>query len=142
MSNLTAGQKVKIEVTFTMNDGTVVPASPPGEPLEMVVGEPCGFKPIDDTLPGMSVGETVTKKLQPEEAFGMPNADLVMEIERSMIETSEEIQVGMSMQMQTPEGQNMMAMIHEVTETTVTVDANHPLAGEELDFKIEVLEVA
>ncbi len=142
MSNLTQGQKVKIEVSFTMNDGTVVPASPPGEPLEMVVGEPCGFKPIDDALPTLSLGEPVTKKLTPEEAFGMPDPNLVMEIEKAMIETEDELQVGMSMQMQNPEGQVMVAIIHEVTDTTVTVDANHPLAGEELDFKIEVLEVA
>ncbi|NVK17194.1 MAG: peptidylprolyl isomerase [Methylocystaceae bacterium] len=142
MSDLTAGQKVKLEVTFTLKDGTVVPATPPGEPLEMVVGEPCGFKPIDDTLPTLSIGETTTKTLMPEDAFGMPDPNLVMEIEKQMIQSDDELQVGMSMQMQTPEGQQMVAIIHEVTDTTVTVDANHPLAGEELDFKITVLEAA
>jgi len=142
MSDLTAGQKVKLEVTFTLKDGTVVPATPPGEALEMVVGEPCGFKPIDDALPGLSVGETATKTLQPEDAFGMPDPNLVMEIEKEMIQSDSELQPGMSMQMQTPEGQNMVAIIHEVTDTTVTVDANHPLAGEELEFKITVLEAA
>ncbi|NVJ90932.1 MAG: FKBP-type peptidyl-prolyl cis-trans isomerase [Methylocystaceae bacterium] len=142
MSDLTTGQKVKLEVTFTLKDGTVVPASPPGEPLEMVVGEPCGFKPIDDTLPTLSMGETTTKSLQPEEAFGMPDPNLVMEIERHLIETEDELQPGMSMQMQNPEGQVMVAIIHEVNESSVTVDANHPLAGEELEFKITVLEAA
>ncbi|WP_417783273.1 FKBP-type peptidyl-prolyl cis-trans isomerase [Terasakiella pusilla] len=142
MSNLAAGQKVKIEVTFTTEDGTVVPASPPGEPLEMIIGEPCGFKPIDDALESISLGETVNKKLSPAEAFGMPDPNLVMEIEKNMIQTDEELQVGMSMQMQTPEGQTMVAIIHQVTDTTVTVDANHPLAGEELDFKLTVLEAA
>ncbi len=139
MSALSDGQKAKIVVTFTTKDGTVVPASPPGEPLEMVVGQPCGFKPIDETLPTLSVGESKTMTLQPQEAFGMPDPNLVMEIERHLIETEDELQPGMSMQMQNPEGQVMVAIIHEVNESSVTVDANHPLAGEELEFKIEVV---
>lgn len=139
MSQLSAGQKVKVTVTFTMNDGTVVPASPNNEPMEMTVGQETGFKPIDDTLPTLSVGESKKLKLSPEEAFGMPDANLVMEIPRAEIQTDEEITVGMQMQMQTPEGQTMVAMIHDVTDTFVKVDANHPLAGEELDFEITVV---
>ncbi len=82
MSQLTEGQTAKVVVTFTMKDGTIVPATPNSEPMDMVVGQPCGFKPIDDTLPTLSVGETKTMNLQPEDAFGMPDPNMVMEIPR------------------------------------------------------------
>jgi len=142
MPQLTAGQTAKVLVTFTLKDGTVVPASPDGQPLEIPVGQPCGFKAIDDSLPTMSVGDTKEMNLAPEEAFGMPDPNLRMEIPREQLGTDEEPQPGMPLQMQNEEGQVMMAIIHEVTPTHIRVDANHPLAGEELDCKIEVVGVA
>lgn len=139
MTLLSQGQAVKLTVTFTMNDGTVVPASPEGQPLEMVVGQPCGFKPIDDALPTMSADGIKSVTLQPEEAFGMPDPNLVMEIPRDQINADSDIAPGMHMQMETPEGQQMVAMIHDVTDTMVRVDANHPLAGEVLEMKIQIV---
>lgn len=139
MSQLSNGQAVKLKVTFTMNDGTVVPASPEDQPLEMVVGQECGFKPIDDALATMNADEIKTVTLSPQEAFGMPDPALVMEIPRDQINVDGDIEPGMHMHMQTPEGQQMVAMVHDVSEHFVKVDANHPLAGEELEMKIQVV---
>ncbi|WP_417819373.1 FKBP-type peptidyl-prolyl cis-trans isomerase [Terasakiella sp.] len=139
MAQLEQGQKVKVEVTFTMQDGTVVPASPPGEPLEMVIGQQTGFKPIDDALVELDAETPYKKHLSAEEAFGLPDPNLMMEIPRNQIESEDTLEPGMSMQMQDPNGNISVAMIHEVSETTVRVDANHPLAGENLDMTVTLV---
>ncbi|SCA57239.1 Peptidyl-prolyl cis-trans isomerase [Candidatus Terasakiella magnetica] len=139
MSQLVNAQTAKVHITFTLEDGTVVPASPDGQPVELVVGEPCGFKAVDDALPTMAVGEERTLQLTAEEAFGLPDPNLRFEIERAQVQAEGDIQPGMAMQMDNGDGQVMTAIIHEVTETTVRVDANHPLAGEALACKIEVV---
>lgn len=139
MTQLTSGQAVKLKVTFTLNDGTVVPASPEDQPMEMVVGQESGFKPIDDALAEMDADEVKSVSLTPDEAFGMPDPNLVMEIPREQVQAEGDIAPGMHMQMQTPEGQQMVAIIHEVTDTYIKVDANHPLAGEDLEMKVQVV---
>jgi len=139
MAQLEQGQKVKVEVTFTMQDGTIVPASPPGEPLEMMVGQETGFKPIDDALANLDGDAPYKKHLKAEEAFGLPDPALVMDLPREQIESEDKLEPGMSMQMQDPEGNVSVAVIHEVSETTVRVDANHPLAGENLDMTVTVV---
>ncbi len=142
MSQLAAGQTAKVLITFTLKDGTEVPTSPDGTPLELVVGQPCGFKAVDDSLPSMSVGETKTMSLEAEEAFGMPDPNLRFEVPVGNIQGDGQLVPGTAIQMQSDDGQQMTAIIHEVTDTVVRVDANHPLAGEALDCKIEVVGVA
>lgn len=142
MSQLSNGQTAKVLITFTMTDGTEVPTSPDGTPLEIVVGQPCGFKPVDDALTQMSVGDVKEMNLTPEEGFGMPNPALRFEVPVGNIQGEGQLVAGTAIQMQSEDGQPMTAIIHEVTDTVVRVDANHPLAGEHLVCKIEVVGVA
>ncbi|WP_135081722.1 FKBP-type peptidyl-prolyl cis-trans isomerase [Terasakiella sp. SH-1] len=139
MSQLENGQTVKVLVTFTMEDSTVIPASPDGTPLELIVGEPCGFVAIDTALPSMSMGESRTLKLSPDEAFGMPDPNLRFDVPRTSIQVEGDLQPGVALQMNGEDGQVFTAIVHEVSETSVLVDANHPLAGEALECKIDVV---
>lgn len=139
MSQLTQGQAAKVKISFKLNDGTVVPTTPDGAPMDFVVGESCGFQAIDNVLPSMSIGETKILNLQPEEAFGMPDPNLRIEIPRAQVNAEQEIQPGMQMQIDNGGGQKMVAIVHEVTDQFIRVDANHPLAGEALECSVEVM---
>ncbi|VVB83845.1 FKBP-type peptidyl-prolyl cis-trans isomerase [uncultured archaeon] len=108
-------------LTFTVGDGEVIP----------------GF---EKAVMGMEVDEEKEFSIPPEEAYGMPDERLHQEIPKSVLPTEPEPQVGMTLVMQTPQG-NIPVMISEVKEESVIIDLNHPLAGKKLIFKIKVLKI-
>lgn len=111
-------------------------------PLTFTVGKHQVIKGFEDAVLGMKKGEKKTFDIVPEEGYGPHHAELVKEIPRDKIPTTKEIKEGMVLQMQMPNNQIAMMKITRVTEKSVTVDMNHPLAGKKLTFEIEIIDVA
>jgi peptidylprolyl isomerase len=136
------GDKVKIEYTGTLEDGTVFDASEKhGQPLEFEVGSGMVIKGFDDAVTGMEKDEEKEITLKPEEAYGERKDELLKKVPRDQLPKEQEPQVGMMLGMQLPNGQQVPVMITEVTEKEVTLDLNHPLAGKTLTFKLKVVDV-
>jgi len=133
------GDKIKVEYTGTLDDGTVFDTSEGKAPLEFEVGSGKIIKGFDDAMIGMKKGEEKTIKLESEQAYGNQNAELLKKIPRDKLPKEPQPQVGMMLGLNSPDGQQIPARIAEVNDKEVTIDLNHPLAGKNLTFKIKVL---
>jgi FKBP-type peptidyl-prolyl cis-trans isomerase 2 len=137
------GDKVKIEYTGTLEDGTVFDSSEKhGKPLEFEVGAKQIIKGFENAVVGMEKGEEKEFKLQPEEGYGPHNPQLIKKVPRDKLPPEPEPKAGMMIALGTPDGKQFPARITEVTDAEITIDLNHPLAGKVLNFKIKVVEIA
>jgi peptidylprolyl isomerase len=141
MSNAKAGDTVKIHYTGKLDDGTQFDSSAGRDPLEFELGGGQVIPGFDNAVDGMSVGESKSVRIEPDQAYGERHEQLVQEVPRSALPDDLEPQVGMGLQSQSPDGQVMMLMVTSVDEDSVTLDANHPLAGQALNFDIELVEI-
>ncbi|HEY97200.1 MAG TPA: peptidylprolyl isomerase [Dehalococcoidia bacterium] len=136
------GNQVSVHYVGTLDDGTQFDSSRDrGEPLSFVVGAGQMIAGFDDAVRGMKVGETQTVRIPPEEAYGEYNEDLVISLSLSQLEEGLEPYVGQQLILTQPDGQMGYVTVVAITETEITVDANHMLAGEALTFEIELLSV-
>ena len=133
------GSKVRVHYTGKLANGKVFDTSVEKDPLEVVVGQSGLIKGFEEGLMGMEEGEKKTIELIPEDAYGQLIEGRTQEVEKSML--PEEIQVGMALQANGEVG-TMVVTVKEIKEETVVLDANHPLAGKDLIFELEVLEVS
>ncbi len=139
------GNKIKVEYTGTLDDGTVFDSSKHGDhshPLEFEVGEGKVIKGFDEAVIGMEKGEEKEFKLKSSEAYGEPNPQAIQKIPRDQLPKDQEPKEGMMLIMKAPTGQQIPAKITEITDKEVTLDLNHPLAGKNLNFKIKIMEIA
>ena len=141
MTEVTSGATVRIHYTGTLEDGTVFDSSDGRDPLEFTVGSGMIIPGLDKALPGMSVGETKKVTIAPEEAYGPRQDDALLEVPRGDIPAEIPLEVGLQLQMTGPQGQPVPVTVVELTEDTVTLDANHALAGQTLIFDFEVVSV-
>ncbi len=141
MNQAAAGDTVRIHYTGTLTDGTQFDSSSGRDPLEFKLGSGEVIPGFDGAVDGMSVGDTKTVAIPPEEAYGIRHEQLVQEVPRSALPDEVSPTVGMQLQSQSPDGQVMLLVITEVTDETITVDGNHPLAGQTLNFDIELVEI-
>ncbi len=131
------GDTVRVHYTGRLESGEVFDSSEGGEPLEFKLGSGEVIAGFDENVEGMSVGEEKTITIEPENAYGERIEALVGRVERSGLQLDSEPHVGMNLALQLPDGQQIPVVITEVTDETVTFDANHPLAGQKLIFDIE-----
>nr|WP_167957300.1 peptidylprolyl isomerase [Anaerosporobacter faecicola] len=132
----------KVHYTGTFNDGTKFDSSyDRGEPLEFVCGGGMMIKGFDEAVKTMAVGEIKDVHLMPEEAYGMSNPDNIITMEISQLPGSEKLTVGEQVSLINEMGQPVPVTVTAKDETTITFDANHEMAGKELNFKIELVEV-
>ena len=117
----------------TFNDG--------GEPLEFVCGADQMIKGFDAAVADMEVGQIVDIHLMPEEAYGMPDPEAIFTLEIAQLPGSENLEVGQQVYLSNQYGQPFPVKVLEKEEKTITFDANHEMAGKELNFKIELVEV-
>ena len=140
MSNL--NKTVKVHYTGTLNDGPKFDSSyDRGEPLEFVCGAGMMIKGFDEAVKEMVVGEIKDIHLMPEEAYGQPDPNAIFKVELAQLPGAEALEVGQQVYLQNSMGQPFPVKVLEKDETTITFDANHEMAGKELNFKIELVEV-
>ena len=145
MSEITGrnvGKTCRTHYKGTFNDGTQFDSSyDRGEPLEFVCGAGQMIKGFDAAVADMEVGEVKEIHLMPEEAYGMPDPNAILELEIAKLPGSEELQVGQQVYLTNQMGQPFPVNVIEKNEVNITFDANHEMAVKELNFKIELVEV-
>ncbi|MBR2658011.1 MAG: peptidylprolyl isomerase [Loktanella sp.] len=141
MTQAKAGDTVQIHYTGTLNDGATFDSSAGRDPLEFVVGSGQIIPGLDAAIPGMAVGDKKTVAVPCAEAYGELNPDARQAIPRAEIPADIPLDPGTQLQMQTPQGQVVPVTVAEVSEAEVTLDANHPLAGKDLTFDIEMVAI-
>lgn len=141
MTQAKAGDTVRIHYTGTLDNGTRFDSSEGREPLEFNLGGGQVIPGFDAAVDGMAVGESKTVTIPAAEAYGERHEQLVQQVPREMLPDTIEPAVGMQLQSQSPEGQVMNLVVTEVNNASITVDANHPLAGQALTFSIELVEI-
>ncbi|MFN3783597.1 MAG: peptidylprolyl isomerase [Spirosomataceae bacterium] len=134
------GDTVRVHYKGTLNDGTLFDSSEGREPLEFQAGSGMVIKGFDDGVMGMVIGDKKTIHIPVEEAYGDLNPDMVFDFNRSEIPAEIPLVVGDTLNMHNGQ-QTVPVIIREVTETTVKLDANHPLAGQPLNFDLELVEI-
>jgi len=141
MAKAKSGDTVKVHYTGKLDDGTVFDSSVGDVPLELTISEGRIIPGFGQSLIGMSPGESKTTKIPADKAFGLYRDELVREVERSKFPADIEPQVGQQLVMTDTGGQKTMVTVTDVSESSVIIDTNHPLAGEELTFDIELIEI-
>ena len=136
------GKTCRTHYRGTFNDGTQFDSSyDRGEPLEFVCGAGMMILGFDKAVANMEVGETVEVHLMPEEAYGEKNPDAIFTVEIAQMPGAEDVEVGQQVFLRNMYGQPVPVMVVAKDEKTVTFDANHEMAGKELNFTIELVEV-
>ena len=136
------GKTVRAHYRGTLNDGTQFDSSyDRGQPLEFVCGAGMMIKGFDAAVANMNVGEQVNVHLMPEDAYGLADPDAVFTVEISQMPGSESLSVGDRVYLQTVDGRPVPAAVTQKDEQMITFDANHEMAGKELNFLIELVEV-
>jgi len=135
------GDTVRVHYTGTLDDGTTFDSSVEREPLEFTLGQDQVIPGFEEAVRGLEVGQSKTVTIPAAEAYGPYSEQLVMEIGRDQLPEGLDPEVGQQLQAQGADGRTTVVVITEVSETTVTVDANHPLAGKDLTFEIELVEI-
>jgi peptidylprolyl isomerase len=141
MTQATAGDTVRIHYTGTLQDGSVFDSSDGRDPLEFQLGAGQIIQGLDQAIEGMAAGEQKTVTIPAAEAYGDYQAEARQTIPREQIPADIELEVGTMLQMQTPDGGAVPVQVAEVAEEAVILDANHPLAGKDLTFAVEVVSV-
>jgi len=137
------GDKVTLEYTGTLSDGTVFDASSKHDkPLQFEVGGGRVIAGFDKAVTGMKLGEEKKFTILPAEAYGEANPKLIKKVSRNEIPQDREPEVGMSLVMGTPQGRQVQALITEVTPEYIMLDLNHPLAGKALTFQMKVIKIS
>lgn len=142
MAQAKAGDKVKVHYTGKLDDGTVFDSSAGRDPLEFTVGAGQMIKGFDTGVNGMNVGESKTVKIPSEEAYGQHRDEMVIEVPKTELPPDMEVTPGDQLQMQHQSGQVVLVTVTDVDDEKITLDGNHPLAGKDLTFDIELVEVA
>ncbi|WP_299563942.1 peptidylprolyl isomerase [uncultured Sulfitobacter sp.] len=141
MAEVKAGDTVHLHYTGTLLDGTTFDSSEGRDPLQFVVGSGQIIPGLDTAIPGMTVGEKKEVTIGADDAYGQPNPEMRQAVPREGIPADIPLEPGTQLQMQTPDGQAMPVTVIEADDATVTLDANHPLAGKDLKFDIELVKI-
>lgn len=141
MSQAKTGDNVQIHYTGTLDDGSQFDSSEGREPLAFVLGSGQVIPGFDQAVDGMAVGEKKTVRLESAEAYGERHEEMVQEVPKSALPDDMEVEMGMPLQAQGPDGQVMNLVVAGVSEESIVVDGNHPLAGQALTFAIELVSI-
>jgi peptidylprolyl isomerase len=141
MKQAQAGNTVLVHYKGTLPDGQLFDSSEGREPLSFKLGSGMVIKGFDDGVTGMAVGDKKTVHIPNAEAYGPVNEEMVIEFPRNQIPAEIPLVVGESLNMHQDGGQVMQVVIKEVTDAYVILDANHPLAGQDLIFELELVEI-
>jgi peptidylprolyl isomerase/FKBP-type peptidyl-prolyl cis-trans isomerase SlpA len=142
MNKIKNGQTVKVHYQGTFDDGIEFDNSHKrGEPISFQIGSGQMIKGFEGAVMDMSVGETKDVSLTPDAAYGNVNPQKLLTVPKTSFPPSFEFKEGNTVQGKSPDGKMLMGLIREVQDENVVIDANHPLAGRNINFKIELMEV-
>lgn len=142
MSQAKIGDTVKVHYTGKLTDGTVFDSSRSREPFSVKLGDGKVIPGFENGIVGMEQGQTKTVSIPPEEAYGPRHPNLVLEVNQSEFPDDISPEVGQNLQLKQADGRVIGVTVTSIEKEMVTLDANHPLAGQTLTFEIELLEVA
>jgi peptidylprolyl isomerase len=135
------GDKVIIEYAGYLDDGTVFDSTAGSEPFEFTLGEGQVIAGFEKAVLGMEVGETKTVTIPTSEAYGPYREDRIVEVGRDLCPPDLDIKTGQQLQMATSDGHTVVATVIKISDTTVMLDTNSPLAGKDLTFEIRLLKI-
>ena len=141
MSEAKKGDKVKVHYTGKLNDGSQFDSSEGREPLEFEIGGQQVIEGFENAVVGLKVGEKVTIEIPSEQAYGPKIDEMVLRVEKTQLPAEFNPELGQKFQLPQENGQNVVVTVTDLTETHIELDANHPLAGKDLIFDIELVEV-
>jgi FKBP-type peptidyl-prolyl cis-trans isomerase 2 len=135
------GDRIKVHYTGMLDDGMVFDSSKNCDPMEFVIGTGQLIRDFEDAVVGMAVGETKTVHIPAERAYGAFRDDLSLEVPLDTFPENIEPKEGLALCLQRNDGSSLNVVVTAVTDTTATLDANHPLAGKDLTFDIEMVSI-
>ena len=141
MAQAKNNDSVKVHYTGKLEDGTVFDSSQDRNPLQFQLGQGQIIPGFEQAVMGMSPGDSKTVNIPSNQAYGPRQEELIQEVPRQQLPTDMEFQVGQRLQLGQEKEQPMIVEVTEVSDASITLDANHPLAGKELIFDIELLEI-
>lgn len=141
MSTAKQGDSVQIHYTGKLDDGTVFDSSEGRDPLNITLGEGEVIPGFEQAAVGMEVGETKEARLDVDEAYGERRDDLLLEVPREQLPDGLDVEVGTPLQLQQPDGNAVPVTVTALDEQQVTLDANHPLAGQPLTFEMTLVDI-
>ena len=141
MTQANHGNTVRIHYSGKLTDGTLFDSSDGGDPLEFKIGENTIIPKLEVSVVGMNIGDKATVDIDSADAYGPRMDDAVQTVERSMIPQEVDLAVGGQLQATAPDGKQLILTVLEVNDETVTLDGNHPLAGQDLVFDLELVEI-
>ncbi len=142
MAGAKQGDTVKVHYTGKLEDGTVFDSSFNRDPLQFTIGGGQVIPGFEQAVIGMNPGESKTTKVPADKAYGPHHEEMVMVVERNQFPGHLKPEVGQRLQIHLADGGTLIVVVTDMSESTVTLDANHPLAGKDLTFDIELLEIA
>jgi len=142
MAQVKSGDKIKVHYHGKLNSGETFDSSAGREPLEFEVGSGQVIPGFDAGVTGMSVGEKKTIHIPFAEAYGPKNPEMIIEMPKDRFPPEMTLEAGMPLMMSDQTGQQFQVSVVEIKEDSVTLDANHPLAGQDLTFDLELVEIA
>lgn len=141
MAQVKSGDKIKVHYHGKLTSGETFDSSAGREPLEFEVGSGMVIPGFDEGVTGMSVGEKKTVNIPFSEAYGPKNQDMIIEMPKDRFPADMELEISMPLMMSDQQGQQFQVTIVEIKDDTVMLDANHPLAGQDLIFDLELVEI-
>ncbi len=141
MSKAQDNNKVRVHYTGSLDDGTEFGSSQGEDPVEFTIGNDEIIPGVENAVKGMEEGEEKRVSIPPEEGYGERSDQAVMEVPKSDLPEDVEPEVGTELQGKTEDGNTVRLRVTEVKDESVTVDANHPLAGQNLNFDIKLVEI-
>lgn len=142
MAQAKQGDVVKVHYTGMLNDGSTFESTFDGEPLEFEVGDKQVLYAFEQAVVGMEPGETNNVEIPAEKAYGKRCNENIIKMNRNELPEDMKLKVGQKLQIRHPNGNAMVVTVSEVSSTSVTLDTNNPLAGEDLSFEIELVEIS
>ncbi len=141
MQQAKQGDMVHVHYRGTLEDGTVFDSSEGGDPISFTVGSGEVIPGFEEAIEGMAAGDRKTQKIEVDEAYGERREELVFTVGRDQLPPGDEIEIGDMLQVGFPDGSSAAVQVAAMDDASVTLDANHPLAGKVLTFELELVSI-
>lgn len=141
MAKAKTGDTVKVHYTGKLNNGDVFDSSVNADPLQFTIGQKQVISGFEDGVIDMAIGDKKTIEIPAANAYGLRRDDMTQTVDRGVMPAEIELKVGLQLTAQDPDGQPFMVTIAKFDDDTVTLDGNHPLAGQDLTFDVELVEI-